>query len=361
VLRTGICTPFVDWPFDYGETQAEGKLVTHSIVTEDDLVRAIRRVLSGDLPGVLVPVGDDAAVVEPGKQHLVLTADMLVEGVHFDIGIVSAHDLGHKSITASVSDIAAMGGSPRYALVSLGLPRAVEMPWVMELYGGVRDAADEYGMAVVGGDLSRSEGHVVSVAAMGTMARGKAITRSGARPGDQLVVTGTLGAANGGLRLAKEPPHDVRGALGSEWGRELVQAFLRPVARVGEGETLAQAGASAMIDVSDGLALDLSRLCTESKVGAALRLADVPVSPALEELRSVLDVNPLDQALHGGEDYELLACLPPEAVAPARERLRDRFGTPLTPVGEITDDGLVAVWADGTNEPLEPRGWDHFA
>lgn len=330
-------------------------------LTEDELVRAIRKVLSGEAPGVLVSVGDDAAVVEPGEHQLVLTSDMLVEGVHFDLMSVSAHDLGHKSITASASDIAAMGGSPRYGLVSLALPATVEAPWVMELYGGIREAADEYGMAVVGGDTTRGEQHVVSVAAVGTVARGKAVTRSGARPGDHLVVTGTLGAAAGGLRLAGEPPHEVRVALGSDWGRELVQAYLRPVARVGEGETLAQSGATAMIDISDGLALDLSRMCAESEVGATLRVADVPVPQALEELSRVLGIDPLEQALHGGEDYELLACLPPDAVAPAQEQIRDRFGTTLTPIGEVTDDGLVAVRFDGTEAPLEPRGWDHFA
>jgi thiamine-monophosphate kinase len=330
-------------------------------LTEDELVRAIRKVLSGEAPGVLVSVGDDAAVVEPGEHQLVLTSDMLVEGVHFDLMSVSAHDLGHKSITASASDIAAMGGSPRYGLVSLALPPIVEAPWVMELYGGIREAADEYGMAVVGGDTTRGEQHVVSVAAVGTVARGRAVTRSGARPGDHLVVTGTLGAAAGGLRLAGEPPHEVRGALGSDWGRELVQAYLRPVARVGEGETLAQSGATAMIDISDGLALDLSRLCAESEVGATLRLADVPVPQALEELGRVLGIDPLEQALHGGEDYELLACLPPDAVAPAQEQIRDRFGTTLTPIGEVTDDGLVAVQVDGAEAPLEPKGWDPFA
>lgn len=330
-------------------------------LTEDELVRAIRKVLSGEAPGVVVSVGDDAAVVEPGEHQLVLTSDMLVEGVHFDLSSVSAHDLGHKSITASASDVAAMGGSPRYGLVSLALPGTVEAPWVMELYGGIREAADEYAMAVVGGDTNRGEYHVVSVTAVGTVARGNAVTRSGAKPGDHLVVTGTLGAAAGGLRLAGEPPHEVRGALGSNWGRELVQAYLRPVARVGEGETLAQSGATAMIDISDGLALDLSRLCTESEVGATVRMADVPVSHALAELGRVLGIDPLDQALHGGEDYELLACLPPESVGPAQERLRDRFGTPLTLVGEVTDDGLVAIRADGTREALEPTGWDHFA
>ena len=220
--------------------------------------------------------------------------------------------------------------------------------------------AAKHGLAIV---EDAAQAHLATYRSLpvGTVGRGKAVTRSGARPGDQLVVTGALGAASGGLRLATEPPHEVRGALGSPWGRELVQAYLRPVARVGEGETLGQLGATAMIDLSDGLGLDLARLCRESRVGASLRLADVPVAAGLEELGRLLGVDPLDQALHGGEDYELLACLPPQAVEPARERLRDRFGTRLTAVGEITDDDLVAVRADGRREPLDPKGWDHFA
>jgi thiamine-monophosphate kinase len=329
--------------------------------TEDELVHAIRKVLSGEAPGVLVPVGDDAAVVEPGRHELALTSDMFVEGVHFDLEAASAHDLGHKCISATVSDLAAMGASPRYALVSVALPSDVEAPWVMELYGGVREAADEYGMSVVGGDTSRGDQRVVSVTAIGTVAAGKAVTRSGAEVGDAVVVTGTLGGAAGGLRLAKSPPHDVREALGSEWGRELLQAHLRPVARVGEGETLAQAGATAMIDISDGLTIDLARLCTESGVGVRLTLADVPVASGLSELERLLDVDPLSNALHGGEDYELLASLPPGAVGAVKRTLMERFGTDLTRIGEISKERLVAVHPDRTESRLERGGWDHFA
>lgn len=330
-------------------------------MTEDELVAAIRKVLSGGAPGVEVPVGDDAAVADAGRHQLVLTADMLLEGTHFDLGTTSAHDLGHKALSVNVSDIAAMGGSPRYALVSIAVPGEVEAPWVIELFGGLREAADEYAMAIVGGDTNRADRHVISVAAVGAVAKGRAVTRSGARLGDLLVVTGILGAAAGGLRLTKESPQAVRGALGSEWARELLQAHLRPVARVGEGETLAQAGATAMIDVSDGLALDLSRLCAQSEVGARVDLEELPVAPALRELSGELVLDPLDLALHGGDDYELLATLPREAVDATREKLIDRFGTQLSVIGEITEEGLEAVHPDGTREPLEPRGWDHFA
>jgi thiamine-monophosphate kinase len=331
-------------------------------LTEDQLVEAIRKVLSGDAPGVIVGVGDDAAVIEQGRHEGVITTDMLVDGIHFEVEGTLPHDLGHKALTVNVSDVAAMGGSPRFAVVSLGLPKDVEAAWVMELYGGMRQAAEEYGMTVVGGDTSRADRVTVTVTVTGEVASGKAVTRGGARPGDRLVVTGPLGAAAAGLRVARGSTSEVRGRLSTEAGRELVSAHHRPTARVGEGQELARAGATAMMDLSDGLALDLHRLCRQSEVGARVHLDRVPVAPAVRELAGELAADPLDLALHGGEDYELLAALPVGAVDAARDRLSDRFGTPLWEIGEViaADDGVVAVGADGREERLEPRGWDHF-
>jgi thiamine-monophosphate kinase len=327
--------------------------------TEDQLVHAVRTILGGESPGVLLGPGDDAALVEQGPHLGVLTADLLIEGVHFERDWIAARDLGHKAVTVNVSDIAAMGGSPRYGLVSLGLPPDVELPWVVELYGGIREAAQDYGMSVVGGDTSRADRVVLSVAVTGEVAPGRAVTRSGARPGNRIVVTGTLGAAAGGLRLARSGE---RSAVGSEWGHRLLAALDRPTARVGEGQTLAGAGATAMLDLSDGLSTDLGRLCAESGVGAAVDLAAVPVEPALEPLGAAIGVAPLDLALAGGEDYELLATIAPEAAAGAAASIQERFGTALTDIGEIrATGGVVAIAADGTEFPLEPRGWDHFA
>jgi thiamine-monophosphate kinase len=326
--------------------------------SEDQLVAAIRKVLSGDAPGVILGPGDDAAIVEPGRHHAILTTDLLLEGVHFEIEDSSPHDLGHRALVVNVSDVAAMGGSPRFALAAVGLSPDVEAAWVMELYGGMRRAADEYAMAVVGGDTNRSDRTVIAVSVYGEVSKGKAVSRSGARRGDRLVVTGSLGASAGGLRIARDP--QARAALSTEWGRDLLSRHERPHARVGEGQTLAQAGAAAMMDLSDGLALDLDRLCRESEVGARLWLDKVPVASGLAELGELVPLDPLDLALHGGEDFELLAALPPEAVGSARDKLGERFGTGLTEVGEVTEGGLMAVDEQG-ERPLEPRGWDHFA
>jgi thiamine-monophosphate kinase len=330
--------------------------------TEEELVGVIRKLLSGDSPGVTLGPGDDAALVEMGSHLGILTADMLVEGVHFERTTTAPHDLGYKSLAVNVSDVAAMGGSPRYALVSLGLPSDVEAGWVVELYAGLRDAAAEYAVSLVGGDTSRADGVVVSVALTGEVARDRAVRRSGARPGDRVVVTGALGAAAGGLRLAQASPEDVAAAVISEWGRSLISSHVRPVARVGEGQTLAQAGATAMIDISDGLAIDLGRLCRESGVAAAVELAAIPVAFGLYELKGVVPIDPLEVALQGGEDYELVATLPPEAVNDAEASLAERFGTQLTEIGEIREgEGLIAIEEDGSERPMEPAGWDHFA
>ncbi|MEW6059353.1 MAG: thiamine-phosphate kinase [Actinomycetota bacterium] len=330
-------------------------------LSEDELIAAIRKVLSGESPGVIVGLGDDAAVVEAGTGSQVLTTDMLVEGVHFERSLVSARDLGAKSITVNVSDIAAMAASPRYALVSLGLPSDVGAAWVIELFGGMRAACVEYALSLVGGDTNLAEGVVISVTVVGEVAPGHQVTRAGARPGDMIVVTGSLGAAAGGLALSRAHPTKASRAVGTPWSRELLAALARPVARVGEGQTLGQAGATAMIDLSDGLAKDLSRLCLESGVGARVELPRVPVSPALRPAGELLGFDPLELAISGGEDYELLATIDVTHLERARRELDERFGVTLADIGVIIEEGLAAVDDRGQESVLEPRGWDHFA
>ena len=315
-------------------------------LTEEALLEAIRRVLSGAGPEVRVGVGDDAAVLAPTGGELVVTTDLLVEGVHFMRHRTGARDVGYKAIAVNVSDIAAMGASPRSAVCALVLPPDVEAAWVMELFGGMREACDEYALWLVGGDLSRGRDATIAVTVTGEVAPGKAVLRSGARPGDRVVVTGELGGSAAGLRLsgAATTPNERQVAL--------VRRHLRPTARVGEGGVLAAHGATAMMDVSDGLAIDLSRLARASHVGASVVLGEVPVAAGAT----------LDDALGGGEDYELLATLPGDAaVEAARSELKEGFGVPLTEIGRIVDgEGLAAIEPDGSEHPLEPTGWDHF-
>ena len=314
-------------------------------LTEDGLLSAVRKVLSGAGPEVVVPIGDDAAVVRPGSGDLVLTTDALVEGTHFDRALSTAHEIGYKAIAVNVSDIAAMAASPRYALCALTLSGDLDAAWAMELFGGMREACGEFACTLVGGNLARGREITVAVTLTGEVAPGRAVTRSGARPGQAVVATGLFGGAAAGLRFARRgPPWD-------EQERDAILRLAKPVPRVGEAQLLAGRGATAMIDVSDGLAIDLSRLCAASGVGVRLELARVRVHPAAT----------LPDALGGGEDYELVATLPAPAVADAAAELDRTFGTPLTQIGSVTDVGLVATDPDGREHALEPDGWDHFA
>jgi thiamine-monophosphate kinase len=260
----------------------------------------------------------------------------------------------------NVSDIAAMGASPRYAVVSLGLPGSVEAAWVVELVGGMRAACDEYALSLVGGDTNRTDATTIAVAVIGEVRAGGGVRRDGARPGDLIGVTGTLGDAAAGLAVSRLGRSRLAKALGTTWGPTVLRALHRPVARVGEGQTLAQVGATAMMDVSDGLGKDLSRLCAASGCGARVRLDDLPISGSVVAAAAELRLDPIELALGGGEDYELLATLDATAFDRAREELDERFGVTFTEVGVIIDDGLVAV-TDAGERPLEPKGWDHFA
>jgi thiamine-monophosphate kinase len=311
-------------------------------LTEDELLAAIRRVLDEPGDGVVVGVGDDAAVVRAGSGDVVLTTDGLVEGSHFVLGLTSARDLGYKAVQVNVSDVAAMAGSPRFALCALTLSDAVDAAWTMELVGGMREACAEHAVRLIGGNLARGSEVSVAVSVMGEVAPGRAVTRAGAGVGDHLVVTGTLGGSAAGLRVSR-----VR-KVWSEDERDAIHRHFRPVARVGEAAIIAGRGATAMMDISDGLGLDLTRLCAASAVGARVDVRSVPVHPAAT----------LDEAMGGGEDYELLATVPSHVgLEEIDAELGDVFGLTLTRIGSIVE-GNEVVDTDGT--PIEPRGWDHF-
>lgn len=314
-------------------------------VTERELLAAIRKVLSGTGPEVVVGVGDDAAVLSPGSGQTVITTDVLVEDVHFRRGLTSARDLGYKAVVVSVSDVAAMAASPRAAVCALTLPGDVDAAWTMELFGGMREACDEYALWLVGGNLAAGAQVSVAVTATGEVAPGHALLRSGAEVGDVVAVTGRLGASAAGLRLS-----DLHGGW-DEDQRAAIGRHLRPVARVGEAQVLERCGATAAIDISDGLGRDLSRLCEASGLGVELDVREIPVAPAAT----------LEEALAGGEDYELLATLPDAgAIAAAARELHERFGVPLTSIGRITASGLVAPDDAGHDRALASMGWDHF-
>jgi thiamine-monophosphate kinase len=334
--------------------------------------KALLRHLQGRIPaapGVVVGVGDDAAAVETGPFAL-LTTDSLVEGVHFRRGEAPPRLLGRKALTVNLSDVAAMGGIGRYAAVSLCLPADTTLGWVDALYDGLLERAAESGVALVGGNVARSEGSiVVDVALVGDA--GRLLLRAGARPGDRVVVTGRLGGAAEGVRLLAEGARlDDEGALAAsgvwtESSTAAVAACLRaqldPRPPLALARSVAERGvALAGMDISDGLSIDLLELCTRSGVAAVIDAAAVPVDPRAAGLERARGGDGLSLALHGGEDYELLLAVDRGAVDEIGELARV-WGVEIAAVGEFVEGDPAVRLRDARGErPLAPEGHDHF-
>ncbi len=317
---------------------------------ERELVAAIRRDFAGKGRGVALGIGDDAAVIRTGGADLLLTTDLLIEDVHFTTAIQPAFLLGRKSMNVNVSDIAAMGGRPRFALLGLALTARVTRGWVADFFGGFRTAARDSGVALIGGDISGSKKICISVTLVGDAEL--SIRRSGARPGDLIFVSGYLGQAAAGLDLLKKglrPGRDPRADV-------LIKAFLDPAPRVRLGRELAKKKvASAMIDTSDGLSVDLLHLCEESRCGADIELEALPISSEIRSFKR----KPAECALHGGEDYQLLFAVPPARVSEVL-RYQKKFG--LSQIGKFRRGrGISVVDRAGRKRPLESRGYEHLA
>jgi thiamine-monophosphate kinase len=319
-----------------------------SDIGEFGLIDRLEKILGEPAEGEIW-VGDDTAVLRAPAGTILFTADLMVEGVHFDLEFTGPEDLGYKAIAVNASDVAAMGGVPRRALVSLGLRRGVELEWVEGLYAGMRECCDQFDMAVVGGDLSRSDSLIVSVALLGNPAGRLFVERGGARLGDIVCVTGTLGASAAGHALLR---------AGIDSRPDLIQAHLRPTPRVRESEALRRHLPTAMIDVSDGFAADLGHICEESSVGVVINAGSLPLADlaGLELQKSALQLG-----LAGGEDYELCFTIPPERCEAALAAVTQATGTPVTQVGEVVEAGRGRVLLLDTDErPMEAPGWDHL-
>lgn len=315
-------------------------------MSEAALIRAIAA-RATVRPGVRLGIGDDAAVLD-GEPAIVLAHDMLVQDVHFRLATAAPWDIGWKSLAVNLSDLAAMGAAPVAALVGLGLPGAAPPGLVDELYGGMETLAGEWGCTIAGGDTTAAAELVVGVTAVGRMAPGvAAVRRTGARPGDLLCVTGPVGASGAGLRVLEDPSIPLPAALRDG----VVAAHLRPRPRVAEGAALAAAGAHAMLDCSDGLAIDASRLAAASGLRVVLDLGRVPLAAGVAEVAAALGLAADVMAATGGEDYELIVAVPPGMRVP---------GCALIPVGrcEAGPPGLVVERA-GAPVTLERLGWDH--
>ena len=310
---------------------------------------------------VRIGIGDDAAVVRPRRgREMVISTDQFLEGRHFLARRHPADSVGYKALARATSDLAAMGAAPRYFLLTLALPAGRTGAWLDEFLRGMARAAREFKMVLLGGDLARQSAINVSITVVGEVRPGEALTRSGARPGDVIFVSGTLGKAAMGLRTFLQGGSKAAGGASGVPGATggAVHAHLYPQPRLALGRWLARRRlASSMIDVSDGFSTDLGHICEASGVGARVSIGRLPTAP-MTTLAVELGLNSFALGLHGGEDYELLFTVPSRHAA----KIPARFGNlPLTRVGEITRSRtLLLVSSSGRTRPLVPRGWDHF-
>ncbi len=308
-----------------------------SKIGEFGLIKKLRSLCKSTSKGVLLGIGDDTAAIKTSAGITLITSDMLLEGVHFDLSFTTFYQLGHKALAVNISDIFAMGGKPKYFLLNLGIPKTYNSRDIEEIYKGVIKIADKFDIAVIGGDTCTSRhGFVLSGTLIGDADR--IIMRSGAREGDSIFVTGSLGDSAMGLMLLEGQRAKVKGCS------HLIRRHLMP-----EPVPLQKtSGITSMIDVSDGLLIDLSHICDESNVGAIIYKDKIPVSREFANTANRLGIEPLKFALKGGEDYVLLFTSPSKIKKNAFR------------IGEITKKGRFLVDTKGKKTSFKAEGYEHF-
>jgi thiamine-monophosphate kinase len=328
-------------------------------IGEFDLIERLKGIFGADAPpGVEVGIGDDAAVIQPaGKARLVVTTDALIENVHFLTRRIEPRLLGRRALAANLSDVAAMGAQPRYALLVLGLRSDANVEYVLELAKGMAELGAEHQTRIIGGDITRSPAALsITITLVGEAVNG-VLTRSGAHPGDLIIVTGDLGGSAAGMGIAANP--SAAASLPQEAREALLKRHCDPTPRVREGLLLARQGlATAAIDISDGLAGDLRHICEMSGVGASLDPEAIPIAHATRLAAAWLGQDATVLALQGGEDYELLfTCTPANADAVVAALVP----TPVTSVGAIlAEPGLRLVGPAAERYERRLHSYDHF-
>jgi len=332
-------------------------LSTLAELGEFGLIERIRRKARVRQKDVVLGIGDDCAAfrVPPGRLCL-LTTDALVQGVHFDLSFISYRDLGWRSLAVNLSDIAAMAGRAVGALVTLGLPQGMKVREADELYAGMFELAKTFRVDLVGGDTVRSPVLVLNLTVWGEVEPDKMATRSGAKHGDLLLVTGELGGAQAGLEV-------LSGAVpGITEPGPILERHRRPMPRLREAQVLSRAGGvQAMIDISDGLASECQHLAKESRVGIELWEEKIPMLPVTRRVARAKELPETDLALFGGDDYELLFTAPERRAGKLRDALR-RLGTRATVIGKVTPGrhGVAMVAKSGERRTVTRAGFDHF-
>jgi thiamine-monophosphate kinase len=336
--------------------------MTVAELSERELIARIQSKLPPAPPWLLVGVGDDAAVVEPERNRAeVLSVDALVEGVHFDRAFVPPDAIGHRALAVNLSDLAAMGAAPRLALLSMALPASLPLADFDGIVDGLTVLAREHRMHIVGGNLTHTSGPLtIDVTVVGTVKRRQALTRTGARPGDEIYVSGMLGTAAAGLRTLNAAPRTARTSNPNDAPRTAnVERYLRPTPRVRLGLMLGRnRAASACVDLSDGLADGAHRIAEASGVGVSVDGDALPIDPAARLFFESQGQDPVTAAVTGGDDYELLFTVRPRTRRRLSAALR-HGGAPLTRVGVCTEGSAVMLTRAGAESPMPP-GYGHF-
>jgi thiamine-monophosphate kinase len=307
---------------------------------------------------VSVGIGDDAAVVAPPKDSMMLlTTDTMVENVHFNRVYVRGEDIGYKAMASNISDIAAMGGRPDYAIVTLGIPKDADVEFIEDVYRGLLACAGSFDTAIVGGDLTKAQKFFITVGLTGGVDGNAVGLRAHAKPGDVVMVTGALGGAGAALKGLKAGARPGRGMP-----KSLFLRYARPTPRLAEGRVAVANGAGAIQDISDGLLADLRHICSLSDCGARICLADIPVFPEARKLPGLSPASALRLALTGGEDYELILTVPPDKSNIVKAKVEGDTKTPVTAIGEIIEAGAGVQVVDdkGKTVPQKRTGYEHF-
>lgn len=328
---------------------------------EFELIRRLTQEIKHQQSSTLLGVGDDAAVVDPGDKRVVISTDMLVEGVHFDMSYAPLKHLGYKAVVVNLSDICAMNAIPTQVTVSLAVSSRFSVEALDELYTGIHKACEVYGVDLVGGDTSSSlSGLMISVTAVGLVAADQAVTRSGAKPGDLLVVTGDLGSAYMGLQILEREKEVFKSAPMAQPDltdhQELLERQLKPEARTDIIRELKDMNLkpTAMIDISDGLASETFHLCASSGCGVRIYEDKLPINPHAYETARAFNLDPTLCMLSGGEDYELLFTIDQSEFEKVRNLPK------LSVIGHMVEDTAekTLVTKNGVEAPLKAQGWD---
>lgn len=327
-------------------------------IGEFGLIRALAEHLPPCGDDVVLGIGDDAAAVDIGNdRYLLATCDIQIENIHFTIQGFTPEQIGWKAAAVNLSDIAAMGGTPRYALISIASPQEMKADFLVQVYRGLGECLSQWGVCVIGGNTARAnEGLLLDVTLLGEVEKTRMLTRRGAKPGEVVCVTGDLGGSRAGLKMLSDSELSV-----SDSARQ--EAFSRhrlPMPRLKEAQLLSAAGVTACMDISDGLVGDAQRLAEASGVKIVVDINRLPIAACVREVAAATGADPRHFALQGGEDFELLFSVPRERFDALKGEMVEKTGTPVTVVGDIsTGKGISIIQSDGKEVVFE-NGFDHF-